>query len=95
MKNYNAVNGVIYFIRGAGAIAGPPIAGAILGSHRRGSVVSGSPSAMESGASLKALKDRYNDLVVYDGILLVGATLCVVCVRWCDARDKGAWKWKA
>lgn len=95
MKNYNAVNSFIYFVRGAGAIAGPPIAGVILGNHQRGTTVPGNSSLMDDGISLSVLKKRYNDLVVYDGMLLLGASLCVACVRWCDARDKGAWKWKA
>ncbi|KAI5123977.1 hypothetical protein M0805_006389 [Coniferiporia weirii] len=90
VQNYDAVNGSIYFLRGLGAIAGPPIAGAILGSHSRG--ISSDTGTM---FGLNVLKKRYNDLVVYDGVLLVGASICVAYVRWCDAKEKGTWKWKA
>lgn len=92
MQNYDAVNGSIYFLRGLGAIAGPPIAGAILGSHSRGTVVSGTTATVTNIASLKT---RYNDLVIYDGMLLIGASLCVVYVRWSDAKEKGSWRWRA
>ena len=40
------------------------------------------------------LQKRYKDVVVYDGVLLMAATLAVANVRWFDAREKG-WKWKA
>ena len=95
VQNYNAVNGFIYFVRGVGALVGPPLAGVILGNHRRGTIVPGTSSSMDLGFSLNDLTKRYNDLVVYDGMLLIGASLCVAYVRWCDAQDRGAWKWKA
>ncbi|TDL26423.1 MFS general substrate transporter [Rickenella mellea] len=85
VQNYNAVNGFIYFLRGLGAIFGAPIAGLILGSHSR---------TATTGSSV-FLQKRYNDLVIYDGALLTGASICVAYVRWLDARDKGGWKWKA
>lgn len=44
---------------------------------------------------LGVLQKRYNDVVIYDGVLLVAAGLCVAYVRWLDARDKGKWAWKA
>jgi hypothetical protein len=61
------VNGFIYFIRGLGAIFGAPIAGVILGSHKRSNVVS---DGMDMG-----LQKRYNDVVIYDGALLLAAGL--------------------
>ena len=102
------MNGFIYFIRGLGAIFGAPIAGVILGSHKRTASVNG---GIDIG--LGVLQKRYNDVVVYDGVLLIGAGLyvfilflavvslfshfarCVAYVRWLDARDKGKWAWKA
>ena len=98
VQNYDAVNGLIYFLRGMGAIAGPPIAGAILGNHQRGTVVgnTGSNSTFSMGnIGIGDLRRKYNDLVIYDGVLLVGASLCVSYVRWSDAREKGAWNWRA
>ncbi|KAH8119368.1 monocarboxylate transporter [Phellopilus nigrolimitatus] len=95
VQNYDAVNGSIYFLRGLGAIVGPPIAGVILGSHRRGTIVSDADLAGSAGFGLGVLKKRYNDLVIYDGVLLVGASVCVAYVRWCDAKEKGRWRWKA
>ena len=70
-QNYASVNGFIYFIRGLGAIFGAPIAGVILGSHKRSF---GSPTGM-SGTGLGVLQKRYNDVVIYDGVLLVAAGL--------------------
>ncbi|THH08610.1 hypothetical protein EW145_g2585 [Phellinidium pouzarii] len=90
VQNYDAVNGSIYFLRGLGAIAGPPIAGVILGTHSRGIL-----SVSGVGVGLGVIKKKYNDLIVYDGVLLVGASICVAYVRWCDAKEKGIWKWKA
>ncbi|KAK7058109.1 monocarboxylate transporter [Favolaschia claudopus] len=88
LENYARVNGAIYFIRGLGSLVGAPVAGVILGSHKRGG---------ENGLDLnqKALQRRYDYVVVYDGLLLLCAGICVACVRWLDARDKGVWKWKA
>ena len=91
VQNYDAVNGAIYFLRGLGAIAGPPIAGAILGSHSRSS----SGIASGTGFTVGILESKYKDVAIYDGMLLMGASLCVAYVRWGDAKDKGAWKWMA
>ena len=67
----------------------------------RGTIVSGtnnsgstlSDPSMMMGTS--ALKKRYNDLVIYDGLLLFGASACVAYVRWCHAKERGQWSWKA
>ncbi|KAL5523803.1 hypothetical protein ACEPAG_7976 [Sanghuangporus baumii] len=76
-------------------IAGPPIAGAILGSHSRGTVVSSGSQIGTTMSALGTLEKKYNDLVVYTGMLLVGASFCVAYVRWGDAKEKGRWTWKA
>jgi len=89
VQNYAAVNSVIYFIRGIGTLFGAPVAGIILGSHSRSASVAGI-----LGSSMD-LRRRYNEVVLFDGILLVGATFCVGYVRWLDARDKGRWVWRA
>ncbi|KAF5383380.1 hypothetical protein D9757_008389 [Collybiopsis confluens] len=86
VENYHGVNGVLYFIRGLGSMFGAPIAGVILGTHSRSTA-----SSMGSGF----IKRRYNEVVIFDGMLLLAATFCVVYVRWLDARDKGGWRWKA
>ncbi|GBE77597.1 hypothetical protein SCP_0104770 [Sparassis crispa] len=91
VQNYASVNGFIYFIRGMGAIFGAPIAGLILGSHQRGTSYGSGMLA----ARLEALKSRYNDIAVFAGILLLASGACVAYVRWLDARDKGAWAWRA
>ncbi|KAJ7732616.1 major facilitator superfamily domain-containing protein [Mycena olivaceomarginata] len=87
VENYARVNGSIYFIRGLGSLLGAPIAGLILGSYKRG----GSGPGVMRGM----LQERYDRVVVYDGLLLFCAGICVAYVRWLDARDKGGWKWKA
>ncbi|KAH7911622.1 major facilitator superfamily domain-containing protein [Hygrophoropsis aurantiaca] len=84
--NYAAVNGVIYFVRGVGTLAGAPIAGIILGSHSR---------SVGNGFMGMDLQDKYKKVVLFDGALLVAASVCVAYVRWLDARDKGRWMWKA
>ncbi|KAJ6595197.1 MFS general substrate transporter [Mycena vulgaris] len=86
VENYARVNGFIYFVRGLGSLLGAPVAGLILGSHKRG----GGEADLAGG-----LRARYGHVVVYDGLLLLCAGMCVAYVRWLDARDKGAWKWKA
>jgi MFS family permease len=86
VQNYAAVNGTIYFIRGLGVMFGSPIAGLILGSHRRGPSVQG---------ALSALEKNYEHVTMYAGALLLGASVCVTYVRWMDARNKGGWFWKA
>jgi len=90
VENYARVNGFIYFVRGLGSLLGAPIAGLILGSHKRGSV-----GGVGMLAEVEMLRSRYERVVVYDGLLLLCAGMCVAYVRWLDARDKGAWKWKA
>lgn len=86
VQNYSSVNAFIYFIRGLGALFGAPVAGLILGSHQRGARVTG---------SMGVLKNRYNEVAIFDGVLLLAAGACVAYVRWLDARDKGGWAWKA
>lgn len=90
VENYTKVNGIIYFIRGLGAIFGAPFAGLILGNHKRG-------VAMDNGGDINtgALQERYNYVAIYDGLLLVFGGLCVGYVRWLDARSKGRWMWRA
>ena len=90
IQNYANVNGFIYFIRGLGALFGAPVAGVILGNHQRN--VS---SKLGSTSGITATRMRYNDVAIFDGILLLAAGICVSYVRWLDARDKGGWKWKA
>ena len=38
---------------------------------------------------------NYRNVVLFDAALLIGATVCIVGVRWCDAIDKKAWRWIA
>ncbi|KAF9260755.1 MFS general substrate transporter [Marasmius fiardii PR-910] len=90
VENYASVNGALLFIRGLGSIFGAPLAGLILGSHTR----TGFENQSVSG-NAKVLQKKYNQVVIYDGVLLIASALCVVYVRWLDARDKGRWKWKA
>ncbi|KAF8907141.1 monocarboxylate transporter [Mucidula mucida] len=85
VENYASVNGFIYFIRGLGSMFGAPIAGVILGTYNRSG----------NGDAAAALQDKFNDVVVYDGVLLLAAGLCVSYVRFLDARDKGKWSWRA
>lgn len=87
IENYASVNGFVYFIRGLGSIFGAPLAGVILGSHKR--------SGPMDDSGLRMLQKRYNDVVIYDGVLLLCAGLCVGYVRLLDARNKGRWAWKA
>jgi hypothetical protein len=91
VENYASVNGFVYFIRGMGSVFGAPLAGVILGSYQR----TGDGLGNLHGSDLSSLKKKFNDVVVYDGILLLSAGLCVAYVRWLDARDKGRWAWKA
>ncbi|KAK1217631.1 hypothetical protein PQX77_019704 [Marasmius sp. AFHP31] len=90
VENYASVNGAMLFIRGLGSILGAPVAGFILGSHTRTSF---EDSAVVGNSEM--LRRRYNDVVVYSGVLLIASASCVLYVRWLDARDKGRWKWKA
>ncbi|KAJ7697446.1 major facilitator superfamily domain-containing protein [Mycena rosella] len=86
VENYARVNGFIYFVRGLGSLLGAPIAGLLLGSHKRGG---------GEADPVGLLRARYGHVVVYDGLLLFCAGMCVAYVRWLDARDKGVWRWKA
>ncbi|PIL31292.1 MFS general substrate transporter [Ganoderma sinense ZZ0214-1] len=94
IQNYASMNSAIYFVRGIGVLCGAPIAGIILGSHQSGDSNS-NPSRSSQMLSIEALKTRYNDVAVFDGVLLLAAGLCVAYVRWLDARDKGGWLWRA
>ncbi|KUJ21796.1 MFS monocarboxylate transporter-like protein [Mollisia scopiformis] len=38
---------------------------------------------------------NYRNVVVFDAVLLGGAMLCVIGVRFLDAKEKRVWKWKA
>ncbi|KAL0950250.1 hypothetical protein HGRIS_010234 [Hohenbuehelia grisea] len=89
VHDYASVNGFIYFIRGLGSICGAPLAGLILGSHNRGVPPTG------AGTDRHTLKQRYNDVVLYSGLLLVSAGLCIAYVRWLHSRARGQWSWKA
>ncbi|KAG6829269.1 hypothetical protein H0H92_005089 [Tricholoma furcatifolium] len=89
VENYASVNGFIYFIRGLGTMFGAPLAGVILGTSKR----YGDSSLISGGADV--LQGRFNNIVVYTGILLIAAGVCVSYVRWLDARDKGRWQWRA
>ncbi|KAI0654437.1 MFS general substrate transporter [Cubamyces menziesii] len=90
VQNYSSVNAFIYFIRGLGALFGAPVAGLILGSHQRSARFAG-----DTIANMSMLKNRYNEVAIFDGVLLLAAGVCVAYVRWLDARDKGGWSWKA
>jgi MFS family permease len=94
VQHYTSVNSIIYFIRGLGALFGAPLAGVILGSHQRGLGLhpQGSASSVQDVA---VLRTKYNMVAVYDGCLLLAAGLCVLYVRWSDARYRGRWQWKA
>ncbi|OCH92967.1 MFS general substrate transporter [Obba rivulosa] len=91
VQNYSSVNSFIYFIRGLGALFGAPVAGVILGHHKRGSIASS--NTMFSG--IVPTKLQYNEVAIFDGALLVASGVCVAYVRWLDARDKGRWSWRA
>ncbi|KAF9498832.1 monocarboxylate transporter [Pleurotus eryngii] len=91
VQDYASVNGFIYFIRGLGSIGGAPIAGVILGSHKRGANAADLTSQLDGDL----LRKRYNDLIIYSGVLLAAAGLCVTYVRWLHARARGQWSWKA
>ena len=90
-ENYPSVSGVIYFICGLGTIFGGPIAGVIVGNNG----LRGASSGVFQDSELSVLQKRFNDMVVYDGMLLLSAGLCVAYVRWLDARDRGRWSWMA
>lgn len=83
IQAYASVNGFVYFIRGIGAFFGSPVGGAILDSS--------------SSSSLEKLgrPHEYMNVIIYDGALLLVASLCVMGVRFFDATEKGVWKLKA
>jgi MFS family permease len=85
-EHYSSANAAIYFVRGLGAVMGAPIAGALLGAHP------GQGQLMEPPAQLMKSFDK---VAGYDAALLMAAGVCVVFVRWFDARAKGKWKWIA
>jgi MFS family permease len=85
-EHYSSANAAIYCVRGIGAVFGAPIAGAMLGNH---------PGSSQPHIPLGELKVRFNLIAAFDGVLLLVAGVCVVFVRWFDARYKGTWRWKA
>jgi MFS family permease len=85
-EHYSSANAAIYCMRGIGAVFGAPIAGAMLGNH---------PLGDQLTLSLQQLKMRYNHIAAFDGVLFLVAGVCVVLVRWYDAKFKGTWSWKA
>ena len=93
VQHYTSVNGIIYFIRGMGALFGAPLAGVILGSHQRGLGLH--PPTGASAVDVRQLRTKYNQVAFYDGALLLAAGVCVAYVRWSDARYHGRWRWKA
>lgn len=76
-QNYARVNGLIYFIRGLGAIFGAPMAGIILGNHKRTNTVASDGMNVSPGV----LQKRYNNVVIYDSGLLLAAGLYVIFLR--------------
>lgn len=81
LQAYASVNGFIYFVRGLGAMVGSPVGGAILGGG----------SGSGSGVGLAS----YRSVVWFDAALLLGATACVIGVRWLDSVEKKLWRWRA
>lgn len=85
-EQYSSANAAIYFIRGLGALVGAPVAGALLGGH---------PGEGEQTRTPAELRTPFNKIAGFDGVLLLISGVCVVFVRWFDARAKGRWKWIA
>ncbi|KAH9964200.1 major facilitator superfamily domain-containing protein [Russula dissimulans] len=85
-EHYSSANAAIYFIRGLGAVLGAPVAGALLGRQ---------PGTGKETQSSAELKKHFNRIAGYDGALLLGAAVCIILVRWLDARAKRKWKWIA
>ncbi|KAI9836895.1 MAG: hypothetical protein M1819_001060 [Sarea resinae] len=83
LQAYAAVNGFIYSVRGMGAVFGSPVGGLILGD---------ADAAPKTGGGGLA---PYKGLVLFDAALLFGAAGCVMGVRWFDAVEKRAWRWRA
>jgi MFS family permease len=84
--HYSSANAAIYFVRGLGAVLGAPVAGALLGTQ---------PRSAQNAMPPAELRRRFDEIAGYDGVLLLVAGVCVVFVRWFDARAKGRWKWIA
>ncbi|KAI5843913.1 major facilitator superfamily domain-containing protein [Morchella snyderi] len=61
--------------------------GAFFGSPVGGAILDSSSSSGKPG--------EYMNVIIYDGALLLGASLCVMGVRFFDAAEKGRWKLKA
>ncbi|KAJ6609564.1 major facilitator superfamily domain-containing protein [Mycena sp. CBHHK59/15] len=80
VDHYARVTGAVYFVRGLGNLLGAPIAGVLLGSHARTGV---------GAVGMQQLQGGFEKVVMYDGVLLLAAGVCVAYVRWLDARDKG------
>lgn len=78
------MNGFIYFVRGLGAFFGSPVGGVILDS-----------SSSSSSLDKPGQPHEYTNVIIYDGALLLLASLCVIGVRFFDATDKGVWRLKA
>ena len=85
IQAYASINSFIYFVRGVGAAFGSPVGGQILGDSRN------LASALDPA---RAIAD-YRKLILYDGALLVGSSICVMAVRGFDAVEKKYWRWKA
>jgi len=85
-EQYSSANAAIYFVRGLGALVGAPVAGALLGSQ---------PGTGKQTRTPAELRTPFNKIAGFDGVLLLIAAVCVVFVRWFDARAKGRWKWIA
>ncbi len=83
-EHYSAANAAIYFIRGFGAVFGAPVAGAILGTQNN-----------QNAGLLVDLRTRFKYVTAFAGIILAAASVCVIFVRWFDAKNKGKWKWRA
>ncbi|KAI9677700.1 MAG: hypothetical protein M1829_002472 [Trizodia sp. TS-e1964] len=84
IDEYPSVNGFLYFVRGLGAF-GSPVGGRILGDSTK----------VGPGYDVATALAKWRGLIWYDGALLMFSTLCVMGVRWFDAKEKGKWKWKA
>lgn len=84
IQAYASVTGFVYFVRGIGAFFGSPVGGAILDS-----------SSPTSSLEKLGQPHEYMNVIIYDGALLLAASLCVMGVRAFDAVEKGTWKLKA
>ena len=82
---YASINGFTHFVRWIGAAYGYHIGGQILGDSRN------SASTLDPS---KVITD-YKRLILYDEMLLIGSSLCVMAVRGFDAVEKKYWRWKA